>query len=334
MSESGLDSPGMRSLAGDAVLVLLVDDQVLVCEAIRRALASELSIDFHCCTDATRAVELAEKLNPTVLLQDLVMPGVNGLSLVERYRRNPGLRDVPILVLSSKEDPEVKSAAFAAGANDYLVKIPDTIELVARIRYHSRSYTALRQRDEAFRALRDSQRKLLEVNIELERLMKSDGLTGLANRRHFDECLDREWRRARRAGSELSLLMIDVDYFKVYNDEFGHVAGDDVLCKIGETLRTVCERSSDLAARYGGEEFAVVLPGTPSAGARHLAEIMRQAITDLGVRHCAPAEGAVVTISVGVATLIPDGDRSPVSLVEMADGNLYEAKLRGRNRVV
>jgi two-component system chemotaxis family response regulator WspR len=135
-------------------------------------------------------------------------------------------------VLSTKEDPLIKSAAFAAGANDYLVKLPDTIELVARIRYHSRSYMTLLQRDAAYRALRVSQQQLLDTNLVLQRLMNSDGLTGLSNRRHFDEYLELEWRRAMREQSQLSLLMIDVDYFKAYNDSFGHVEGDEALRKV------------------------------------------------------------------------------------------------------
>jgi len=155
---------------------------------------------------------------------------------------------VPIIVLSTKEDPKVKSAAFTAGANDYLVKLPDVIELLARIRYHSRSYLTMLQRDEAYRALRESQQQLLDTNLVLQRLIKSDGLTGLANRRHFDEYLEIEWKRALRYQSELSLLMIDVDYFKAYNDQHGHVAGDEVLRRVGESLRGSCtsrHRSTD-----------------------------------------------------------------------------------------
>ncbi len=150
------------------------------------------------------------------------MPGLDGLTLVREYRSNPLTRDIPIIVLSTKEDPLIKSAAFTAGANDYLVKLPDNIELIARIRYHSRSYMTLLQRDEAYRALRVSQQQLLDTNTVLQRLMNSDGLTGLSNRRHFDEYLELEWRRAIREQSQLSMLMIDVDYFKPYNDNFGH----------------------------------------------------------------------------------------------------------------
>lgn len=215
-----------------AVMVLLVDDQAMIGEAVRRSLASEAGIDFHFCSDPQQAVAVANQIKPTVILQDLVMPGVDGLTLLAAYRGNPATRDIPIIVLSTKEEPTVKSAAFAAGANDYLVKLPDAIELVARIRYHSRSYIALQQRDEAYRALRESQQQLLETNLVLQRLMNSDGLTGLSNRRHFDEYLEMEWRRSLREQSQLSLLMIDVDYFKSYNDTFGHVAGDEALRQV------------------------------------------------------------------------------------------------------
>jgi len=186
----GDSEPCPQSVAREHLaMVLLVDDQFMVGEAVRRALAMAGDIDFHYCAEPDEAVAVAERTRPTVILQDLVMPGVDGLTLVRCYRANPATRDVPIIVLSTKEEPATKSAAFAAGANDYLVKLPDSIELVARIRYHSRPYHNLRQRDEAFRALRHSQQQLLESNLQLERLSNSDGLTGLSNRRYFDEYL-------------------------------------------------------------------------------------------------------------------------------------------------
>lgn len=316
-----------------AVMVLLVDDQAMIGEAVRRALANEAGIDFHFCCDPHEAVAVALQIKPTVILQDLVMPGVDGLSLLPAYRAQGQLRDVPIIVLSSKEDPQIKSAAFSAGANDYLVKLPDVIELVARIRYHSRSYLALQQRDEAFRALRESQQQLLETNLVLQRMMKSDGLTGLANRRHFDEYLDIEWKRAMRESNQLSLIMIDVDYFKKYNDHFGHVAGDEVLRMLGKTMAEACSRASDLAARYGGEEFAMVLPGTSGGGARLQAEKLRRAVEELNIGHNMPAPGAHVTVSIGIATMTPVQGQDPVVLVEKADQGLYQAKASGRNQV-
>ena len=149
------------------VMVLLVDDQGLVCEAVRRALAEQRDIDFHYCSDAREAIAVANQIKPTVILQDLVMPGIDGLTLVSQFRSNPGTKETPIIVLSTNENPQIKGQAFAAGANDYLVKLPDRIELIARVRYHSRAFINLAQRDAAHRALRESQQQLIESNAAL-----------------------------------------------------------------------------------------------------------------------------------------------------------------------
>lgn len=317
----------------NSAMVLLVDDQAMIGEAVRRGLAHEENIDFHFCADPHQAVAQAVRIKPTVILQDLIMPGLDGLTLVREYRNNPATQDIPIIVLSTKEDPLVKSAAFAAGANDYLVKLPDTIELVARIRYHSRSYLTLLQRDEAYRALRVSQQQLLDTNLMLQRLMNSDGLTGLSNRRHFDEYLELEWRRAMREQQQLSLLMIDVDYFKAYNDSFGHLAGDEALRQVAEALRGACSRPTDLPARYGGEEFVLVLPNTSPGGARLMAEKLRQTVLGLGIPHTAPVPDSYLTVSIGLATQTPSIGSHSRQLISAADKGLYQAKNGGRNQV-
>ncbi len=149
------------------VMVLLVDDQPIVAEAIRRMLAHEPDIDFHYCGNPAGAIAVAQRVSPTVILQDLVMPDVDGLTLLKQYRADPATKDIPVIVLSTKEEPAVKSEAFSAGASDYLVKLPDRVELVARIRHHSRARVNQLQRDEAFRALRQSQRELTHSNTEL-----------------------------------------------------------------------------------------------------------------------------------------------------------------------
>lgn len=315
------------------VMVLLVDDQVMVGEAVRRALADELNIDFHYCADPARALAVADEVKPTVILQDLVMPGVDGLTLVRQYRANAGTRDIPIIVLSTEEEAAVKGEAFVAGANDYLVKLPDRIELIARIRYHTKAYLNQQQRDDAYRALRDSQRQLMEMNFELSRLTSVDGLTGLANRRHLDASLEAEWKRAIRAQCPLSILMIDVDHFKQYNDSYGHLAGDEVLKQVAETVQKCAARTNDLAARFGGEEFAMILPVTDLAGAAGLGERLRHDVENLRLAHSASI-GGVVTVSVGGASLVPHRTESVFLLVDAADRALYEAKRRGRNCVV
>src|SRR6266852_3059866 len=172
------------------VMVLLVDDQAMVCEAVRRALANHSEIDFHYCADARQAIGVANQIKPTVILQDLVMPGIDGLTLVSQLRANPSTKDTPIIVLSTNENPQVKGQAFAMGANDYLVKLPDKIELVARIRYHSKAYLNLVQRDAAYRALRESQQQLIESNgtlislnqkLEEATLAKSEFLANMSH---------------------------------------------------------------------------------------------------------------------------------------------------------
>lgn len=316
------------------IMVLLVDDQAMIGEAVRRALSVDLNIGFHYCAEPEKALQAAEMTRPTVILQDLVMPGTDGLTLVRKYRATPALREVPIIVLSTKEEPTVKSASFTAGANDYLVKLPDTIELIARVRYHSRSYINLQQRDAAYRALRRSQQQLLETNLELQRLTHSDGLTGLSNRRYFDEYLMAEWRRAERERTELGLLMIDVDNFKSYNDTYGHVRGDEVLKRVAETIQQVANRPADLTARFGGEEFAIVLPGASGGGLRLLAERVRREVESLSLVHAGSSTGPVLTISVGGASAVPEPGMTATQIVESADRALYQAKRDGRNRIV
>src|SRR3984885_2675632 len=244
------------------IMLLLVDDQLMIAEAIRRMLAGQGNIDFHYCTDPAEAIKVAREVRPTVILQDIVMPGVDGLDLVRRYRTEHFTSGIPIIVLSSKEEATVKNEAFEAGANDYLVKLPDNIELIARIRYHSKAYLNQLQRDEAYRALRESQEELLEKNLELARLTNVDGLTGLNNRRYFNEFAEIQWKHAIREKTWISVLMIDVDDFKRYNDTYGHLAGDEVLMDVGNAIQKCANRPTDLAARFGGEEFIVVLPSS------------------------------------------------------------------------
>ncbi|BCP55746.1 diguanylate cyclase response regulator [Kaistia sp. 32K] len=311
-------------------MVLLVDDQVMICEAVRRMLANQPDMDFHYCTDPMDALTVAERVKPTVILQDLVMPGIDGMELVRHYRRVSATHSVPVIVLSAKDDPAIKSEAFQAGANDYLVKLPDRVELIARIRYHTRAYLDHVQRDEAYRALRESQRQLMRVNLELERLTRIDGLTGLGNRRYFDEYLGAEWKRGLRTQTAVSVLMIDVDHFKRYNDAYGHLAGDDVLKRVSQVLQTSASRSTDLAARYGGEEFVIVLTDVTPAGAQHVAERLVRGVRELDIPH---GDGRV-SVSVGVATIMPQETVTPDDLVKAADLALFRAKAEGRDRIV
>lgn len=175
---------------------------------------------------------------------------------------------------------------------------------------------------------------LKRANEELLYLSLIDGLTGIANRRHFDQYLDSEWKRLARQRAPLSLILIDIDHFKNYNDSLGHIQGDECLIRVAATIKACAQRTTDLVARYGGEEFAVILPDTDLTGARHCAETMRQAVADLAIPHPASTTCSFVTISLGVARIYPQHEIPDTSLIALSDQSLYQAKTQGRNRVV
>ncbi|MCE3264862.1 MAG: diguanylate cyclase response regulator [Pseudoduganella sp.] len=322
------------SLTNFKVRVLLVDDQLIIVEAVRRMLASEEDIEFHFTTDAREALASAMTLQPTVILQDLVMPEVDGFELIRRFRAEEALARVPIIVLSAREDPKLKAHGFAVGANDYLVKLPDRLELLARVRYHSNAHINLLQRDQAFRFLRESQQKLAAANVELQKLAALDALTGIANRRRFDENLVLEWQRGQREKTPLSLLMVDVDFFKHYNDQYGHPAGDLALKKVAAVLTENLKRPADLVARYGGEEFAIILPETDGAGAMAVARACLRHVEQLQIENAQAVPYGVLTVSIGVHTMVPGKQASWHELLDAADRALYSAKANGRNGVV
>jgi two-component system chemotaxis family response regulator WspR len=268
------------------------------------------------------------------------MPDVDGMTLVRFYKNNPATRNIPVIVLSSKDDPNIKSDAFSNGATDYLVKLPEKIELLARIRAHAKSYLIQQERDQAFKSLstmreklETTNRQLASSNQELQRLSSQDGLTGVANRRQFDETLEQEWQRAIRTGMPLSLIFADIDFFKRYNDHYGHQAGDDTLKKVAAALQKTVHRPADLVSRYGGEEFVMVLPDTTLEGTVAVANKVLNSVRKLNIPHENSADNDRVTLSIGVATLNPKDGEKPEILIEEADKALYRAKESGRNRV-
>lgn len=312
--------------------VLVVDDQALVVEKLKIILSAHSDMAFATVANAANAVETAVAFRPTVILQDLVMPGIDGFELLSRYRETIELHSVPVVILSATDDPTTKERCFAEGANDYLVKLPDQIELLARIRYHSAAYHAREDRDQAFHLLKVSQQELAAANVLLQNLAALDGLTGIANRRRFDEVVAMEWGRASRSLKPLSLLMCDIDFFKAYNDKFGHVSGDFCIKRVAAVLTEELRRPADFVARYGGEEFAIILPDTDLRGALVVAEKCRSHVESLDIPQTGGEIGAV-TISVGAFCLVPSATSSVEQLIDGADKALYAAKGKGRNRV-
>ena len=187
--------------------------------------------------------------------------------------------------------------------------------------------------ERANRELNEIRQQLTLTNTQLERLSTLDTLTGLANRRRFDEILGQEWRRSARDGTPLSLVFCDIDFFKSFNDGYGHLAGDECLVKVAQAVSTASNRPGDLAARYGGEEFVLVLSGTGEEGARNLAEKLRARIEELRIPHADSRVASHLTISLGVATTVPRPGSAPEELLNLADRALYAAKAEGRNRV-
>ena len=261
------------------------------------------------------------------------MPGVDGFRLLQRYRENRGARRRAGHHPVEPGRSATTRAALSPAAPTTTWSRSPTGSSWWRGFARTRRPTAFgRERDAAYRALEELKLQLEQKNAILLELSELDGLTGIANRRRFDQALDVEWRRCHREGSELALILIDVDFFKRYNDSYGHLMGDEVLRRVAASLGQALRRSSDLVARFGGEEFGVLLPATDAAEAALTAEKLRETVYDLAIPHARSEIDGRVTISLGVASITPAAEVRTGDLVALADEALYEAKRGGRNR--
>jgi diguanylate cyclase (GGDEF)-like protein len=266
-----------------------------------------------------------------LILMDINMPGVDGIEACRRIKADAALQDLPIIMVTAQTEVEHLDAAFAAGAIDYITKPVREIELHARVKSALTLKSEMDRRKAREAQLMEVMSQLEAANRELQRLSSLDGLTGVANRRGFDEFLLGEWRRALREEQPVSLILVDIDFFKQYNDALGHLAGDDCLRQIATALRHSIHRPSDLVARYGGEEFAVVLGNTDGTGARQVALTLQSNIKALALPHPNSFVSPLVTVSLGIATLVPRFGTEPSLLIAAADRALYQAKQQGRN---
>lgn len=268
-----------------------------------------------------------------LILMDLLMPEISGVEACRIIRSHAEFEDLPLIVITASEDIEKLEASYDAGATDYIRKPIHRIELIARVNAALRFKKEMDTRKQHAQELLKIQKELKEANKKLHQLTLRDGLTGIANRRAFDDYISREWLRAVREKTFLSVILLDIDHFKLYNDTHGHQAGDRCLQKIAVALTETIHRPADLVARYGGEEFALVLPNTDRDGAVHVAEMLQEAIIELKIPHEMSPVSEVVTASFGVATVQPSGKSKHSQLIELADRMLYQAKRAGRNRI-
>jgi diguanylate cyclase (GGDEF)-like protein len=305
--------------------ILLVDDDPRTIQILGRILAQSGHLRFA--IDGTEALRLARESVPDLVLLDAEMPGLSGFEVFSAMKAEPALSDVPVIFVTNHSDSTFEVAAFELGAVDFIAKPVSAPLVLARVR---------------------TQLRLKRLADELRRTATIDGLTGVANRRQFDDLLGREWLRAQRSGDPLALLMIDVDHFKLYNDRYGHPAGDACLRKVARALVGASLRPADLVARYGGEEFVLLLPQTPRGGAQRMAQRVLGAVEALAIPHAGAPTPGHLSVSVGVGCYDDESECwtagssdsrsadaghppcSPFDLLRAADKALYAAKHAGR----
>jgi diguanylate cyclase (GGDEF)-like protein len=288
--------------------VLVVDDDRVNRTMLAQLLQGECRLILA--RDGASALARLEEEDVSLVLLDVSMPDMDGYEVLRRIRANPLTRDVGVIFITSQTDEADEERGLSLGASDYVTKPIRPAIALARIRVHL---------------------KLAQQRRELMRLSTQDGLTGLANRRHFDEMLDIACRQAARSAIQIGVALFDVDHFKEYNDHYGHGAGDEALRKVALVLREHARRPTDLAARYGGEEFVLLAPDSPHF--EQLLEQIRCAVADLKLPHAYSSTAEFVTVSGGGVLVTGSASLSPADIVRHADRLLYDAKRAGRNRI-
>lgn len=287
--------------------LLVVDDQPTNIQVLYRVFADDCQVFMA--TSGTQALQTARQESPDVILLDVMMPDLDGYEVCRQLKQDSATRDIPVLFVTAHHEAQEETRGLEMGAVDFITKPINPAVVRARVRTH---LTLKRQTD------------------VLKHLVFIDALTHTFNRRYFDERLGEEWGRAQRTGKPLSLLFADVDFFKQYNDVYGHQRGDDALSQVAHALKQAALRPGDVVCRYGGEEFACLLPDTDLDGALQVAQRMKKAVRALGMAHAASHAAGVLTISAGVAVRTPTSTGDANALVALADAQLYQAKTQGR----
>lgn len=291
--------------------ILVVDDEKHNRVLLAKLLQDDYSVILA--KNGVQALALAQEHHPDLILIDILMPDMDGHEAVRALKNQDSTRHIPVIFISSLDSVTEEEKGLQLGAVDYITKPFHPPIVLARVRNHLQAV---------------HQRRLLE------QLALIDSLTEVPNRRRLDDVLQQEWRRCQRNGQPLSLMVIDVDHFKAFNDTLGHSAGDTVLRRVAQTIKAGLKRPADFVARYGGEEFVVLLPEVDQAGAQAVATQLRADIQNLHIPHPGTDASGWLTISIGGATQVPDHEDAIAAFFAQADASLYQAKRSGRNRVI
>ena len=321
--------------------ILIVDDIPVNLMLLEEMLQQEGYSDIYCVRSGQEALEMlasteaaeAEEKRIDLILMDVMMPGMDGIEACQRIKAQDGLRDIPVIMVTIRDDEEALAQAFAMGATDYIIKPVKEIELLARVRAALKLKRETDRRKAREQELVELTRQLDIMNRRLMHMVPRDNLTEVGNRRYFDEILVREWNRARRDAVPLSLLMVDLDDFKKFNETHGRDKGDECLRKVADVLRCVLKRAGDTVVRYGGEEFAAILPNTPNGGALVVAHEFMEQMAALAIGCGGASMGVSLAVSIGLATAEPCRGSEMQGLIVAAEGALYLAKGEGGNRI-
>lgn len=308
----------------DRQKILVIDDMPVNIQLLSEFLSEEYTVYFA--TNGQKGLELARDKRPDLILLDIMMPDMDGYQVCMSLKAAEETRQIPVIFITAMSSIEEEAMGLEIGAIDYITKPISPPIVKIRVRNH----LELKRHSDMLEQLSE---ELARKNRQLDILARQDGLTGLANRRFFDETLDAEIRRAVRSHKTLSLILGDIDYFKPFNDHYGHLAGDDCLRGVGTLLRRLFKRSGDLPARYGGEEFAVILPDTSADRALHMAETLCREMREMLIPHAFSTVSGYVTLSAGVISSRISRAQRVEWFTGQADAALYRSKDGGRNRV-
>ena len=290
--------------------ILIVDDEVSNIEILSAVLEEDHDIYFA--TSGTEALEIARTTLPDLILLDVLMPGIDGYEVCAAIKADPLIADVPVIFTTALGDQEAEVKGLTLGAIDYITKPILPIVVRARVRNHL---------------------EMKRMRDELAEMAVTDALTGLGNRRRLEKSLNQETARLAHTGGQLSVIILDIDYFKKFNDLYGHTAGDRCLTMVAAALNRAVHHASDMTIRYGGEEFACVLPEVDHHEAIEIAHGIRDRVQALGIPHSGSEVSPFVSVSLGVATSACLPGSQPEAWIRAADEQLYVAKAAGRNSV-